>query len=62
MNITFKSPAILRIIQKWCKELILKFDKPNYFQKQSISSYERGSDLNSLLREDRIALDKLMAE
>jgi hypothetical protein len=34
-NLIIKSPAILRILTKWCEELWTKFDKENFFTERA---------------------------
>lgn len=63
MNITFKSPAVLRILEEWCDELLEKFRQPNYFQNKSVSVWpQNGEGASSLLLSMRKLLDELMAE
>lgn len=58
MNITFKSPAVLRILEEWCNELLEKFRQPNYFQNKLVNVCpQKGEGTGSLLLSMRKLLD-----
>lgn len=70
-----KSPAILRILTKWCEELWNKFKKKNYFldREENVRVQEKGGNvntmfmwmkfpLNDLIENEKAKIEKFMSE
>jgi hypothetical protein len=56
-----KSPAVLRILTKWCEELMRPFENDNYYSDRSESiRLQIGDDISIPDRSTRKEIDRLL--
>jgi hypothetical protein len=63
-HLNIKNSAILRILTKWCEELLSKFTKKNYFldREENIRVQEVGGNVNTMFMWMKMPLNDLMEQ